>query len=112
MKELKPVSISSSRITLSPSKNSSRRARRSIAECLSQLLKSNFRTGITIPWHKRYKYEAVSIDKTSKEVTVALAEINANELGPSKPKNLIVEAMHKLYGLIMHLSRLNMSRHG
>jgi len=35
-----------------------------------------------MPWHKRYKYEAVSIDKTSKEVTVALAEINANELGP------------------------------
>ena len=87
-KEPKPEQTSSSRMDLSPFKKSIRRERRSKAERPSQPLKSKFHTGLTVPWHKRYKYEAVSMDNTSKEVTVALAEINANELGPSgQPKN-------------------------
>jgi hypothetical protein len=78
MKELKPETTSSSRIILRPSKSSPRRTRRSRAEHASQSLK--FGIEVSIPWHKRYKYEATSIDKTSNEVTVARAEINANEL--------------------------------
>jgi hypothetical protein len=111
-KEPKHEQTSSSRMDLSPFKKSMRRERRSKAERPSQPLKSKFHAGLNVPWHKRYKYEAVSMDNTSKEVTVALAEINANELESSKRKNLIIEAMHKLYGLIMHLGRLYVSRHG
>jgi hypothetical protein len=45
----------------------------------------------------------MSIDNTSKEVTVALAEIKANELGTlSESKNLFIKANHALDGLIVH----------
>lgn len=110
-KELKPETTSSSRIILRPSKKSPRRTRRSRAEHSSQ--PSIFGIEVSIPWHKRYKYEAMSIDKTSNEVTVARAEINANELAPSRQsKNLILKATHELHGLIMHLSRLDVSGDG
>jgi len=39
-----------------------------------------YRKKASVPWHKRYKYVAVNIERTSREVIVALADIKANEL--------------------------------